>query len=82
MSKSRKQLLLLFQVQDYGKRIIGADVCMEIQDFFRSGPLLSQLKATCIVLVPKGENANSPDKFRPISYLSPMNYLRLSIVSW
>ena len=35
--------------------------------FFRHGVMLNQLKATFIVLVPKGENTASPDRFRPIS---------------
>ena len=36
-------------------------------DFFAHGSMLKQLKNTFIVLVPKSENANSPDKFRPIA---------------
>lgn len=47
--------------------IIGLDVCAGIMDFFKHGSMLDQLKATFIVLVPKSENAASPDKFRPIS---------------
>lgn len=47
--------------------IIGKDVCAGIKDFFQYGSMLKQLKKTFIVLVPKTENANSPDKFRPIS---------------
>ena len=47
--------------------IIGNDVCEAITDFFQHSLLLNQVKSTFIVLVPKSENASSPDKFRPIS---------------
>ena len=47
--------------------IIGKDVCDAIQGFLYSGKMLKQLNATFIVLVSKGELANNPDKFRPIS---------------
>lgn len=47
--------------------IIGADICDVIRDFFQSGLMLNQLNVTFIVLVPKGDNNISPDKYMPIS---------------
>ncbi|XXG82825.1 hypothetical protein AAC387_Pa10g0712 [Persea americana] len=47
--------------------IIGKDVCVSIMDFFTHGSMLKQLKNTFIVLVPKSENASTPDKYRPIA---------------
>lgn len=47
--------------------IIGKDVCASITDFFKHGSMLKQLKNTFNELVPKTENASSPDKFRPIA---------------
>lgn len=57
--------------------IIGNDICAGIIDFFKHGSLLKQLKATFIVLVPKGENVSTPDKFWPISLRN--DYIRLSV---
>lgn len=45
--------------------IIGADICDVIHDFFQSGLMLNQLNATFIVLVCKGDNNISPDKYMP-----------------
>ena len=42
--------------------IIGKDVCASIMDFFTHGSMLKQLKHTFILLVPKSENANSPEQ--------------------
>lgn len=47
--------------------IIGNDVCEAVTDFFKLGQMLNRLKAAFIVLVPKSENATSPEKFQPIS---------------
>lgn len=47
--------------------IIGKGVCVSIKDFFKHGSMLKQLKNTFIVLVPNGENANTPNKFWPIA---------------
>lgn len=47
--------------------VVGKDVCEAVIDFFRSGKMLQQIKATFIVLVPKSDNATTPDKFRPIA---------------
>ena len=38
-------------------------VCQGIIGFFKHGLMLKQLKATFIMLFPKGDNASSPDKY-------------------
>lgn len=60
--------------------IIGNDVCEAITDFFQHSLLLNQVKSTFIVLVPKSENASSPDKFRPISLTNEL--FKLLVESW
>lgn len=52
--------------------IIGKPVSKAIMDFFKKGMMLKQLRASFIVLVPKTENASTPDKFRPISFTNEL----------
>ncbi|GJN40477.1 hypothetical protein PR202_gb29692 [Eleusine coracana subsp. coracana] len=46
---------------------IKEDVTALIQQFYNSGQLLHELKATCIVLIPKNANPAYPQDFRHIS---------------
>lgn len=46
---------------------IGEDITKLVQDFYARGKLHPQLNKTCITLIPKKENANIPQDFRPIS---------------
>ncbi|XXG62096.1 hypothetical protein AAC387_Pa05g0532 [Persea americana] len=63
--------------------IIGKDVCASIIDFFKHGAMLKQLKHTFIVLVPKTENACSPDKFRPIALTNELyKIISRILVNW
>jgi hypothetical protein len=45
--------------------IIHNDVCNAIMDFFRTGFLLPNWNANSIVLIPKTQNADTVDQFRP-----------------
>ncbi|XP_077246096.1 uncharacterized protein LOC143885953 [Tasmannia lanceolata] len=47
--------------------VVGNDFIKAIKNFFKHGKLLSEVNDTFISLIPKGPNASSPAKFRPIS---------------
>lgn len=47
--------------------IVGPVVCMAMKDYFESNNMPPQWKETLIVLIPKTNNADCPEKFRPIS---------------
>ena len=47
--------------------IIGGEVTEAITSFLRTGYLLKEISHSFISLIPKGNNANSVKKFRPIS---------------
>ena len=46
--------------------IVGDNVISAVQEFFRTGSILKNLNSNFLILIPKSESANSPDKFRPI----------------
>uniref|UniRef100_A0A803NKP6 Reverse transcriptase domain-containing protein n=1 Tax=Cannabis sativa TaxID=3483 RepID=A0A803NKP6_CANSA len=46
---------------------VGGQVCKMVQEFFSSGILPPALNHTFICLIPKSDNANTFDRFRPIS---------------
>lgn len=50
--------------------IVGHETRAAVQEFFRSGQLLSQWNATTLVLIPKTPNASTTSEFRPISCLN------------
>ncbi|XP_043719432.1 uncharacterized protein LOC122667249 [Telopea speciosissima] len=50
--------------------ITGVDVCAAIQDFFLHGHLLSELKLSKLVLIPKGDSPTSFSDYRPIAVSS------------
>ncbi|XP_074283110.1 uncharacterized protein LOC141607654 [Silene latifolia] len=47
--------------------IVGQDICAEIQDFFLTGNLLTQINSTNVTLVPKYERPTAVKHFRPIA---------------
>lgn len=47
--------------------IIKHDVCKAVSNFFRSGKLLKQVNFTFLELIPKVDNPEVFEKFRPIS---------------
>lgn len=47
--------------------IVGDDLCLLVQDFFRSGRFIRKLNQTFIVLISKKEGASNFNQFRPIS---------------
>lgn len=48
-------------------RDIGEDICREIQHFFETGVLNPALNQTQIILIPKIQNPEKIEQFRPIS---------------
>ncbi|XP_074365287.1 uncharacterized protein LOC141706422 [Apium graveolens] len=47
--------------------VIGVDICLDVQDFFRTGKLLKEVNATLISLIPKVEYPSVVGQFRPIA---------------
>lgn len=48
-------------------RIVKNDVIKAVQDFFTHGKLLNNFNSNTIVLIPKDNNADSVNQFRPIT---------------
>jgi len=49
------------------RSIVKKEVWGVVEDSRRSGTILKSINSTFIALIPKVEEANQPDKFRPIS---------------
>lgn len=47
--------------------IVGSEVILAVQNFFRTGHLLKEINNSFIVLIPKVKNPSSITQFRPIS---------------
>ncbi|GKB71204.1 RNA-directed DNA polymerase, eukaryota, reverse transcriptase zinc-binding domain protein [Tanacetum coccineum] len=47
--------------------VIGKDICLAIQDFFKNGELLGEVNAIVISLIPKIQQPNKISDFRPIA---------------
>ncbi|KAG7585341.1 Reverse transcriptase domain [Arabidopsis thaliana x Arabidopsis arenosa] len=50
--------------------VVGVEVTAAVSEFFSSGKLLKQWNSTCLVLIPKIQNASKVSDFRPISCLN------------
>ena len=48
--------------------VIGEEVILAVEEFFKNGKLLGMVNSTAITLVPKKQCPVSPFDFRPISY--------------
>nr|GEV47910.1 hypothetical protein [Tanacetum cinerariifolium] len=47
--------------------VVGMDVCLAVKEFFQTGKLLKEMKATIISLIPKLDTPNKVSDFRPIA---------------
>ncbi|KAK3189545.1 hypothetical protein Dsin_029106 [Dipteronia sinensis] len=61
--------------------IVGEDVISAVQEFFRSGPLLKEINATILALIPKVPNPSKMKDFRPISCCNTLYKIIAKIIA-
>ncbi|GJZ27198.1 nucleolar protein 56-like protein, partial [Tanacetum coccineum] len=54
-------------------KVVGKDVCMAIKEFFTTGKLLGEMKATIISFIPKISTPNKVSDYRPIACCNMIN---------
>ncbi|KAK1314810.1 hypothetical protein QJS10_CPA01g01582 [Acorus calamus] len=62
-------------------KIVKEEVILAVQSFFRDGKLLKQLNTTFISLIPKSQNADSLEQYRPISLCNTIYKLITKIMA-
>lgn len=59
---------------------MGESICRAIKSFFWTGNFLSEVNATIIHLIPKGENPSSPTENRPIACCTVLYMIILKMI--
>ncbi|GKE28319.1 RNA-directed DNA polymerase, eukaryota, reverse transcriptase zinc-binding domain protein, partial [Tanacetum coccineum] len=67
MEDAAKMIVKVIDVEIKSAIIIGSDICLAVNDFFKNVKILRELNATLISLVPKIDTPDKVSDFRPIT---------------